>query len=298
MAPATRADARELRVILVTGATGNIGGAVVSRLSSGGQRVRALVHTTPRADDLRGYDCEIAVGDYRDEGAMRAALHGVERLLLVAPLTEDLAERELAVLQAVQDAAPGAHVAKIAVAGVDTDRPSRILDQHRRVVRYLRDTGLPVTVLAPTSFMQNLLRAAGTVQEQGVLAFPAGSARISHVDVRDVAAVAAHVLTSDGHDGATYTITGPQALTYDEVAAALSRVLGRQVRYVDVPPEQAGEAMRASGQPDWNVTALLELYASYREGAGDLVTEQVRRATGQPARTLEQFLVEHQAAFR
>ncbi len=124
-----------------------------------------------------------------------------------------------------------------------------------------------------------------------------GDAAVGHVDVRDVAAVAAHVLTSEGHAGATYTITGPEALTYAQVAETMSRVLGRPVRLEEVPAEQARAGMVAAGVPEWLADGLGELDAVTRTGAAAGVTDEVQKATGHPARDLEAFLTEHRAAF-
>jgi uncharacterized protein YbjT (DUF2867 family) len=287
-------------VILVTGATGNVGGALLGQLCSSGVPVRALVRSSERGDILRGYDCEIAVGAYEDPASLHTALHDVERVFLVAPAGEGMADLEIAALQAIRAGRPDARVVLLAAEGVDApgERGGRVLAEHRRVVRHLRDSGLPGTVLAPGSFMQNLLRQAGSVQEHDVLALPAGTAAVNHVDVRDVAAVAAHVLTSDGHDGATYTVTGPEALTYEQVAASLAEVLGREVRYVDAPPQDARAALVGGGLSPWLADALLELHEAYRSGHGATVTDEVEKATGRPARPLRQFLTEHAAAFR
>ena len=285
-------------VILLTGATGNVGGALVSRLSTAGEPVRALVRSRERGDNLRGFDVDLAVGSYEDESSLRVALEGVDRVFLLSPGGERMAEQELALVR--QATGSGVRVVKLAAAGVDAPggSPVRFNQQHRQVVQALADSGLPTTVLAPGSFMQNLLRQAGSVQEQGVLRTAVGSGAVSHVDVRDVAAVAAHVLTSDGHEGRTYTITGPEALTYDQVAETLGRVLGREVRHEVVSPEQSREAMLAAGVPAWNVEGLLELEELYRSGAADTVTDEVEKATGTPARPLEEFLSEHAAVFR
>jgi uncharacterized protein YbjT (DUF2867 family) len=286
-------------VILVTGATGNVGGALVGRLSVTGVPARALVRSPSRGDDLRGFDCELAVGSYEDAASLREALAGVDRVFLVSPAGPQMAEQELAVVRAVQADAPSAHVVKLAAAGVDAsgESPVRFLRLHQQVVAGLADSGLAHTVLAPSSFMQNLLMQAGSVQEQGVLRASVGDAPLSWVDVRDVAAVAAHVLTSDGHEGATYTVTGPEALSYPQVAATMTRVLGRVVRAEDVPPEQTRAAMVGAGAPEWLADGLLELDGVIRSGAAGDVTEEVRKATGRPARSVEDFLGEHRAAF-
>lgn len=286
-------------MILVTGPTGNVGGALVSRLSTAGAPARALVRSRVRGDDLRGYDVELAVGTYEDQDSLRAALRGVERVFLLTPASERMAAQEKALLRAAVEVAPQASVVKLAAAGVDGpgDSPVRFLRQHQEVVRALADSGLPHTVLAPGSFMQNLLAQAASVQADGVLRGTAGDGAVSHVDVRDVAAVAAHVLTSDGHEGATYTITGPEALSYAQVAEVLGRVLGRAVRYEDVAPEQSRASLVHSGVPEWVADGLLELGQVARAGGAAGVTDEVQKATGRPARPLAEFLGEHRAAF-
>ncbi len=284
-------------MILVTGATGNIGGYLVRELCGAGAPTRALVRSPERADDLRGLDCEVAVGTFEDAASLKAALTGVDRVFLVSSGTEGLAEREGALVDAL---APGVGVVKLAAAGVDQPGPTsvRFLADHRAVLARLADADVPTTVLAPSSFMQNLLRQAAGVTGEGVIRASVGDSAVSHVDARDIAAVAAHVLTSDGHEGATYTVTGPEALTYGQVAERMSAVLGREVRHVDVPGDQMRAGMLAMGMPEWTVSGLAELDTVYRSGAGAVVTDEVTKATGRPARSLEDFLGAHRAAFR
>ena len=286
-------------MILVTGATGAVGGHLVDQLSRRGAAVRALVRSQERADVLRGYDCEIAIGSYDDPQSLHRALGGVTKLFLLSPPSEQMASQELAVLTAVRAAHPAVQVVKLAAIGVDGDvAGARLLEQHRTVVDALVEHGQPHTVLAPNSFMQNFLLWAGSVQEQGAFYAPAGEGAVSHVDARDIAAVAAHVLTSDGHDGATYTLTGPRALTYAEVAEHFSTALDKPVSYVDVPPEGARAAMVDAGLSPWLADGLVELNARYRVGAASVVTDEVHKATGRAPRTVEGFLSDHLAAFR
>ncbi len=146
--------------------------------------------------------------------------------------------------------------------------------------------------------MQNLLGLAAGIQEQGAFFLPAGDGAVSHVDARDVAAVAAHVLTSEGHAGATYTVTGPEALTYQQVAERIGAALGKPVRYVDVPGEAARSAMVEAGMPAWVADGLVALNGVYKSGAAAQVTDEVRKATGRSPRTLPDFLADHLGAFR
>lgn len=282
-------------MILVTGATGNVGSELIARLTAAGGPTRALVRTPEKADALRGYDCEIAVGDFADPAALDEALEEVDALYLLSPAGAEQVDQERAVVDAAMRSGD-VRVVKQAVLGF-AGGIGRLGDNHARCVEYLRASGLPHTVLAPNIFMQDFLGHAGLVQQQSILPVAGGDAAVSHVDARDVAEVAAHVLSSAGHDGATYEITGPEALTYAEVAAAFSELLGREIRYVDAPPDQARQAMLDAGLPAWVVGGLDELMASYREGNGARVTTEVQKATGRPARPLTEFLADHRTAF-
>lgn len=281
-------------MILITGATGTVGSHLLQELSDAGRPVRALVRSPERADTLRGYHCETVVGRFEDSESLRHALHDVDRVFLLAPAGERMAEQEKALVDVLD---PSVHVVKLAVRGYESGRGA-LAQQHLDVVRHLQERGQPTTVIAPSSFLQNLVGHAGSITSSGQLHVPAGQAAIAHVDARDVASVAAHALTSQGHEGATYVVTGPEALTYDAVAARLGSVLGRDVSYVDVPPAAAREAMVEAGLDPWSADALVELFELAREEGAQDVSDEVRKATGRSARTLEDFLGDHGAAFR
>lgn len=285
-------------MILVTGATGTVGSEVLAQVTAGGADTRALVRSPERADSLRGLDAHVVVGHFEDAQSLDAALHGVEVAFLVSPPSPAQVQQETAFIDAAARAG-GVRIVKLAAIGVDVDGAGgRFVQNHREIGEHLRSSGVPYTVLAPNGFMQNLLRAAAPVQELGEFRQPGGSAPISHVDVRDVAAVAAHVLTSEGHEGATYTITGPEAVTYDHIAQELSAAIGRPVRYVDADPQEAREGLLSFGVPEWNADGVLELAAWYATGAAAVVTDEVSKATGRPARSVADFLAAHRGALR
>ena len=142
-----------------------------------------------------------------------------------------------------------------------------------------------------------MLWSAASIKSQGAFFLPIGSARQSLVDVRDIASVAAAVLTSDGHQGQTYEITGPESLSYQEVADALTTVLGKPVRYIDVPPEAALDSMLKSGMPEWNARAISDLYATFAAGSAAGTTDTVEGITGSRPISFEQFARDHAAAF-
>ena len=284
-------------MILVTGATGSVGGQLVRQLCATGAPVRALARTPERADTLRGYDCDVAIGEYEDADSLAHALRRVSKVFLVSPTSERQRELEGNVIAACLAAATEPHIVKLAAAGVGAPGAPAVVANHAPIVEQLRTEDLPYTVLAPAHFMQNLVYTAATVQQSGELYFPAGDARIPHVDTVDVAAVAAHVLTSDGHAGKTYTITGPEALTYGEVADRMAAMIGREVKYVDVAPDEARDSLTRSGVSPWVAAALVELNLAYREGFAPEVTDEVEKAAGRPARTVDDFLADHRAAF-
>lgn len=287
--------------VLVTGATGSVGSALIAQLSAGApdtEPVRALVPSPEERDDLRGFDVEVALGDFDQPETLDDALLGVRAVLLVAPAGPDLAARELAFLDAVARCPDRPHVVKIASLGWE-DPVSRLSADHGRVVARLRDTGIRHTVLAPNGFAQDLLRYAAMVQEESALLLPAGDGRVSHVDARDVAAVAAHILSRpDPHEGRSYDVTGPAAIGYAEVAEAIGAVAGREVTYVDSPADDVRKRMLGYGWSEWTVDGMLEVYAAYARGAGDVVTDEVEKATGRAGTDVPTFVRDHAAAFR
>ncbi len=192
-----------------------------------------------------------------------------------------------------------AHVVKIAAAGVEArPAPVRFNGNHRKVLDHLAETDLPVTVLAPNGFMENLRHSAASIA-RGQFFRSVTDGAISLIAARDIGEVAAHVLADPSpHAGAVYTLTGPEALTYAQVTQTLEAATGHPVAFVPVEPGQAQESMLAPGYPEWNVEGLLELDQIYQAGHGRAVTDEVRKATGRPATSLAQWAQEHAATFR
>jgi uncharacterized protein YbjT (DUF2867 family) len=139
--------------------------------------------------------------------------------------------------------------------------------------------------------------SAQPVAEQGVLYGMLGEGRVGFIDTRDIAAVAAELLTSPGHQGASYTLTGPEALSAAEVAERLSAAIGRPVRYVNLPPEAFGQALAGAGLPGWLVDGVVEGNKLLAAGHGATVTDEVAKVTGRSPRTFAQFAADHRLAF-
>lgn len=139
---------------------------------------------------------------------------------------------------------------------------------------------------------------AGSIKAKGAIYQPAADAKISHIDVRDIANVAARALTTSGHEGKSYELSGPQALSYSDAANALSRVLGKEVAYVALTDDAARAGMIGAGMPDFYADALLDLFRVYRTGAAAQVTLDVKSITGREPIAFEQFVRDHAERFR
>jgi len=281
-------------LVLVTGATGNTGRPLVELLRTRGVRVRAMVRSVAPAPRF-GDGVEEFVADFDDSASIAAALVGVERTYLVTPSSERAQAQQERFVDLAAEAGVQ-HVVKLSQFAAAADSPVRFLRYHAAVEQRLRDSGIGYTMLQPNLYFQGLLAMAGTIREYGRLMAPIGDARVSAVDVRDIAAVAAVALTEPGHAGASYPITGPAAITHAEIAAALSTATGRPITFQEVPAADFGAALRGA-VPDWQVDGLMEDYAHYARGEAAAVSPTVPELTGRPARGIDEFAREYAGAF-
>lgn len=284
--------------VLVTGATGTTGRAVIQELVQRGVPVRAMV----RRDTGSFPDgVQVAVADFDDPVSLAAALDGTGRAYLVTPSSERAEEQQKRFADLAARAGTR-HLVVLSQLGARTDSPVRFLRYHAAVEEHVRGLGIGYTFLRPNLFFQGLLGFAGLISAQSRFSAPIGDARVSAIDVRDIAAVAAAVLAGrgdghgHGHEGATYTLTGPAAITHADIAAALSAAAGRQITFADATPADFAAALRGI-LPDWQAEGLLEDYAHYRRGEAATVTTAVADITGRPPINIGQFARDHAQAF-
>jgi uncharacterized protein YbjT (DUF2867 family) len=283
--------------ILVTGATGTVGRHVVRALAERGATVRAFVRDPGRAAEVLGPGVELVAGDLGDRAAIGRALAGADRLFLACGNVEGQVALECAAIDAAAAAGTGL-VVKLSGPEAAVDSPLVFERRHGLIERHLAASGVPAVRLRPRTYLTNLLAYAGTVAATGSLFAPAGTARISFIDPRDVASVAAECLLGAGHAGHTYTLTGPEAVDFERLARELTEATGRPVRYVAVPDEAARQAMIGDGLPPALADAIVAIYASQREGRMADTTGTVRHLTGRDPRTVAGFAREFAGLFR
>jgi uncharacterized protein YbjT (DUF2867 family) len=281
-------------LVLVTGATGSTGKALVEALTGRGAPVRAMVR---RETDREGLPAgaDAAVADFDDAESVAAALRGAAKAYLVTPSSERAGQQQRRFADLAAQADIG-HLVVLSQLGADEGSPVRFLRYHADVENHVRRLGIGYTFLRPNLFFQGLLAFAGLISAESRFYAPIGDAKVSAIDVRDIAMVAAVTLTEAGHEGATYTLTGPAAVTHDDIAAALTSALGRHIAFADAPPEAFAASLRGI-LPPWQVDGLLEDYAHYRRGEAAEVTTTVAEVTGQPPRDIGQFARDYAAAF-
>ncbi|WP_031467902.1 SDR family oxidoreductase [Sciscionella sediminilitoris] len=282
-------------MILVTGATGKVGAEAVRMLAARQHPTRALVRDPSRASYGDAAEVDIAVGDFDRPETLDAAMRGVDTVLLVTPSRPD---QEIAII----DSAVGngvAHIVKITNHKATADSPVERRRDHARIEAHLASTGLAYTLLAPNLFMQNLFAVAPTIRQTGGFTMSAGEGRFAMVDARDVGATAAACAAApDKHAGRTYLLTGPELIGYTEVAAELTRALGREIEYRRISPAQHREAMIEAGVPEAVASSNAQVFGLIADGDAAWRSEDIAAITGTPPRSLRAFLAENLAAFR
>lgn len=284
-------------MILVTGASGTVGTELVRLLAQRGASVRVLTRTTPHPRGMPP-NVEAVSGDLTRPETLTAAMAGVTRLYLLtpaAPTRAHLHMQSTALRAAI--AADVEHIVAQSVLFAAPAAPVEVMRSHAQCEEMLRTCGLGWTILRPNSFMQNLLVFAPAIRATGTLAVAGTGVRLSLVDARDVAEVAATVLTGTGHEGRTYQLTGPCALGFVELAEHLANATDTAVRYLPVAPEQTAAGMRATGAADFAIDTALAHLEYWRTGVGADVTLVAQRLLGRPQRTFATFAVDYSAAF-
>jgi uncharacterized protein YbjT (DUF2867 family) len=283
--------------VLVTGATGNVGSRVVHALVSRGADVRALVRDSAQAATLLPAAVELATADFADRRSLTQAVQGVDAAFVLTPNSPRQLELERHVLDAVADAGVR-RVVKLSSIGARPGAPLEFWDVQGRLEAHAQQVMPDVTIVRSNFHMTAVLWVAEQVKAVGQIFAPAAGARIAMIDPRDVAEAAAVLLMTDAHSGETLTLSGPEAITYDQIAEILTRTAGKPVTFIPVPDEAARGAMIGNGMPEWLAGNLVTLFRLLRGGAGSEVTDAFQRVAGRAPRSFAEWVADHASAFR
>jgi len=277
---------------LVTGATGNVGGLVVTELLKRGVEVRALVRKQPDAGKLPE-GVEVAIGDLLEPVSVEKAMQGVDKLFLLnAVVTDELTQALIA--YGIAKRIGLKHVTYLSVFKVDEFRDVPHFASKLAVENALREFGVPYTILRPGYYIQNDINLKDALTGAGVYPMPIGTAGIATADMRDIAEAAAISLTEEGHEQQTYDIVGPTLISGPGNAALWSKLLGKEIKYTGHNFDQWEQSMRVN-MPSWSAYDLRMMFQGYFDRGFASTETEVARLTklfGRAPRSYEDFAVE------
>ena len=288
--------------ILVTGATGNIGSQVVKQLLSDAPDVsiKAAVHSSQNVKQVKSDDrVKVIQIDYNKAETLREALNGVDKLFLLTPDVPNAADLASDVIIEAKKAGIK-QIVKQSVMGAALEADVGTMRLHRQVEKFIEQSGIPFTFLRPNEFMQNFVNFhSPSIKGNNAFYVPLEDAKVSLVDVRDIAAVAVKsLIDKDKHKNKTYLITGPEALSYHQVAGILSSTTGRKINYVNISDGEARAAMKEIGMSDWLINTVSELSEYFRKGKASEISPEVEDVTGNKPISFSQFAKDYADAFR
>lgn len=283
-------------MILVTGATGNNGSEIVKLLAAQNLPVRAMVRDRQRASAIAAPNVEVVEADFDRPETLLPALNGVQQAFLVTNSSQHAQAQQVAFALAAKQSGV-TRIVKLSQFAADANSPVRFLRYHAAVEAAIQASGIAYTFLRPNLFMQGLLNFRSTIAERSAFYAAVGDAKVSIVDVRDIAEVAVAALTSSEHEGKTYDLTGSQALTHAEMAQYISDAIGRQINFVDIPPDTMLDILLNANFPAWQAEGLIEDYAHYRRGEASRIAPGVQDATGKSPRSFETFARDYAQMF-
>jgi uncharacterized protein YbjT (DUF2867 family) len=293
-------------LILVTGATGNVGTELIKELTNTGVNFRAGVHSNKSANKLgtnlsRAQLVEI---DYDKPETLGRACEGVGKIFLLTPDSPSAVEVTSNLVKEAKKAEVRHIVRQSNILVTEMNADTNYARLHREAEKIIEESSLQFTFLRPNDFMQNFVNLfAPTIKTNSAFYIPGGDAKVSFVDVRDIAAVAAEVLMENDESGTryfgkAYNITGPEALSYYQAAEILSNTAGRKINYVNITETDARRGMKDIGMNEWFIDIALELFDSYRKGYASEVSNAVESITGSKPISFSQFTRDYAGAFR
>ena len=279
------------RKITITGATGNIGQLVVPALLAGGAEVTALVRDAQKAEGLRSQGVNIVAGEYTDAEAVQTAIEGSDAILMIAPPNPDAAKQMSGLIAAAKHAGTP-HVVRMSAIKAAADAPTENGKLHHESDNELMASGLPYTILRPHFFMQNIWMSIPTIQEHSQMYWGMGHGKLGMIDVRDIADMTVEILLKGSHLAEILNPTGPDSITFSQVAEAISKFLGKEVSYINVTNEQVRKSIIEMGWGEWGGQVMSDYAKAWSENWGDFTTDDVEKVTGNKPRSINQFVNE------
>jgi uncharacterized protein YbjT (DUF2867 family) len=284
------------KTILITGATGNISSGIIAKLAGSGHNLRALVRNPEKAEALRQAGVDVHIGDLEKPWTLDTAFEGVDTVWLLTAGEPRGPEQNSNAIWAARQAGVK-HIVRMSAVGAAYNAPSISHRLHALSDAELAGSGIPFTILKSQFHAQNLLMAADPIKEKSSIFMPLGDGKIAMIDSRDISEFAAHVLTTEGHAGKTYTLTGPASLNMHQVAEAIGEAIDKPVRYVPTPVEVVKKVLAENGMDAWAVHRSGEIFNAYAANNGDLVSDDFQRVIGRPPRSIGQFAQDFAAVF-
>ena len=288
--------------ILITGATGTVSSEVVKQLSAKGENI--IVKAAARSATDNTFEnlnrVQVVQLDYDKPDSLAVALKGVDKLFLLTPFQSNMVDLTSNLVSEAKKAKVK-YIAKQSVMGADAEpgiTPGRL---HRQAEKIIEESGIPFTFLRPNFFMQNFVNYySNLIRSQGAFYMPAGDAKVSFVDVRDIAAIAVHALTSTNgkHEGKAHNITGGEALSHGQAAEILSKAVGKKINYVNVTDQDARKGMKDMSMDEWTIKSMIELFEITRAGYVSEISPIVEQVTGNKPITFSQFAKDYAGAFK
>jgi len=277
--------------VLVTGANGTIGTHLLRVLRSTPWDVRALIRSAENERLVTSLGSQAYYGDFMDQASLGEAMMGMDTLVLITSANPDAAVQASNALRVAKDCGVR-KVVRVSAIKAAPDGPTANTVLHGHTEQEIISSDLDYVILRPNLFMQNMFLAAQTISEQSSFFFGTGNAQMGMVDTRDVAECAAQCVLSNQFDGNIYEVTGPQSLSYFDVAQALSAELNRTISYVPVSPQDVYEGIVGAGWDKWIAGISRDYAQAYRSGWGDFTTDTVEQICGYPPRGIDRFIRE------
>ncbi len=282
--------------IIVLGATGNIGTAVLKNLQNKAVEVYAGVRNESDFDKVKKLDAIPTIVNFTDQESLNSALQGKQRVFLVTPLMQN----PEAVTQMVINAFKQnnlKHLVRSTASGADSNGKIQMARWAGASEDLIKSSGINYTILRPANFLQNFVNFhSQTIKEHSGFYVPNGDAKLSLVDVNDLGKVAAIALTGEDHFGKTYELSG---LTYSntEIADIMSSILDKKISYIDIPEAKAKESMLSNHMPEWMVNAMMELNYIIKQGWAAAYSDDYKNITGSEYTSAQTFFENNQNAF-